>query len=145
MKREQIRARVYQYVSKKNRGFWWQKIEKSELVDLDTDRGEVVPDEMVAHRTFIAEANLIMCVLAGNSAIFILDGYQNVRIDPANSKFYFDSSLDTPTSTVRFHGACTADGSMEIRTDDFVTATFKDVAQLKSYIRIACCEHNSTI
>ena len=108
--------------------------------DFSTHKGDVVPDDVEAHRKFKHRCGLIKAinVFSGSKSTvtMYLDGFPNVILDAGNTEFKFDPQLDSgPVAEIVYRGHCTRRGSMSYgRTDIFASLIFKDQNQMREFV-----------
>lgn len=135
----QIRASAHHDLKEKVRGLLLTRTVYSS-VHLDTDKGDEVPDDIEAERTFLFRCGLIEAINAFSGErsriTFYLDGYPNLSIAIENTSFKFDLSVgDEPVAEVKFSGVGTRRGKFKWgRSDDFVTITFGDKEQIGYFV-----------
>jgi hypothetical protein len=137
-------SHVMKKVSRPARRFLWITIlpgyDEEIEVDLDTRKGDEMPDDVRGVRVFEYTCGLIKAVnsVAGNHSgmTLYLDGFPNAHLSVANTRFKFDPALENgPVAEIRFRGFGTRYGEFEHgRTDEFVTLIFKDEAQMRSSV-----------
>ncbi|MDO8496026.1 MAG: hypothetical protein Q7S43_01070 [bacterium] len=108
--------------------------------NLSTDKGDIVPDDVEAHRKFKYRCGLIKAinVFSGSKSTvtMYLDGFPNVILDVGNTEFKFDPQLENgPVAEIIYRGHCTRRGKMLYgRNDTFASLIFKDQNQMKEFI-----------
>lgn len=108
--------------------------------NFSTDEGDIVPDDVGAHRKFKYRCGLIKAinVFSGSKSkvTMYLDGFPNVILDVGNTEFKFDPQLENgPVAEIVYRGHCTRRGKMEYgRTDTFASLIFKDQSQMKEFV-----------
>ena len=105
-----------------------------------TEKNDVIPDDLEAQRKFKHRCGLIKAinVFSGSKSrmTMYLDGFPNVVLDVANTKFEFDPQLeDGPVAEITYGGFCTRRGEMKYgRRDSFVSLIFKNQDQMKEFV-----------
>ncbi len=108
--------------------------------DISTDKGDIVPDDVEAHRKFQYRCGLIKAInvfsASESTVTMYLDGFPNVFLDVGDTEFRFDPQLENgPVTEITYQGHCTRRGKMPHgRRDIFASLIFKDQNQMKEFV-----------